>query len=116
MNKYVFLLRLKDENDRDAVKYLDLETGKFECNHYFASLRITGACFSGFETELKQMNYNEFETILTKEEIQKLFDFDKKIHDLGYGITQGDERYKKGLKYNKEIKNIIEKAKKKKNI
>ena len=107
--KKIFLLRLKDENDRDAVKYIDLETGKFECNHYFAGLRITGACFSGFEHELKQMNFDYFETILTNEELKRLWAFDDKIHQLGYGITQGDERYEKGLKYNDEIKDIIKK-------
>lgn len=109
MNKNVFLLRIKDENDRDAVKYLNLTTGQFECGHYFAGLRICGACFSGFENELKQYNYNDFETILTEEELNRLFDFDNKIHDLGYGITKDDERYKKGLQYNEDIKDIIAK-------
>lgn len=107
--KNVFLLRLKNETDRDAVKYLDLSTGKFECDHYFAGLRICEACFSGFEGELKKMNFNNFETILTEKELKKLFDFDDKIKQLGYGITKGDERYKKGLKYNEEIKSIIAK-------
>ena len=115
MKDYVFLLRLKDEEDKDAVKYLDLDTGKFECNHYFAGLRISGACFSGFEAELKKEKFENFETILTKEEIEKLWAFDEKIHQLGYNITEGDEKYKKGLKYNEEIKNIIAKLLSKEN-
>lgn len=105
--KKLFLLRIKDENDRDAIKYLDLESGKFECGHYFAGLRICGACFSGFESELKKYDYTNFDTILTEKELNRLWNFDNKIHDLGYGITKDDERYKKGLKYNEEIKDIL---------
>ena len=115
MNKYIFLLRIKDEGDRDAVKYLDLESGQFECGHYFAGLRICGACFSGFEKELKETSLNNFETILTHEELKRLWAFDDKIHQLGYGITAGDERYHKGLKYKEEIKDIIEKLKSEEN-
>lgn len=111
MNNSIFLLRLKDEQDRDAVKYLDLDTGKFECGHYFAGLRISGACFAGFEDEVKKMSFDNFETILSQEELKRLWAYDDKIHQLGYGITEGDERYKKGLKYNEEIKDIIAKLK-----
>lgn len=115
MNRYVFLLRIKDEQERDAVKYLDLETGKFECGHYFAGLRITGACFSGFESELKKKNIEDFETILTENEIKRLWAFDDKINQLGYGITKGDKRYQKGLHYNEEVEDIIEKLQSKEN-
>ena len=97
MNK--FLLKI-NENDRDCVKYLDTEgTGAFECGHYFAGLRISGACFSGSLKEIKEQNFENITTILTEEELKRLFEFNEKISELGCGIVQGDERYQKGLEY-----------------
>lgn len=107
MNK--FLLKI-NENDRDCVKYLDTEeTGAFECGHYFASLRINGACFSGFLKEIKEQSFENITTILTEEELKRLFEFNEKISELGFGIVQGDERYQKGLEYRAEIQDIIDK-------
>jgi hypothetical protein len=110
--EYLFLAKIKDSDDRDCVKYFDLDSGKFECDHYFSSLRISGACFSGFEKEFEEEvnnNYDNLETILTKEELLRLFKFNKEIKDLGYGITKGDERYEKGLKICQSIQDIIDK-------
>lgn len=107
MNK--FLLKI-NENDRDCVKYIDTEEiGAFECGHYFVGLRINGACFSGYLEEIKEQNFKNITTILTEEELKRLFEFDEKIHELGYGIVQGDKRYQKGLKYKAEIQDIIDK-------
>ena len=107
MNK--FLLKI-NENDRDCVKYLDTEeTGAFECGHYFAGLRISGACFSGSLKEIKEQNFENITTILTEEELKRLFEFNEKISELGFGIVQGDERYQKGLEYRAEIQDIIDK-------
>lgn len=104
-----FLLKV-NENDRDCVKYVDTnEIGSFECEHYFVGLRLSGACFSGFEDEIKKEDFENFTTILTKEELQRLFEFNDKIHELGYGITKDDERYNKGIKYREEIQDIIDK-------
>lgn len=109
--KYVFLLKT-NENDRDCVKYLNLKSlGEFSCGHYFSGVHITGACFSGFEQELREMDYNSFETILTEEELKRLFEFNDKIRELGYGITEGDERYQQGIKLKEEIQDIVEKLK-----
>ena len=82
MNKYVFLAKIKNSNDRDCVYYYELDSFTFECSHYFSGLRLSGACFSGFVQELKDIVNNDFdnlETILTKEDFNKLFDIDKKI-------------------------------------
>ena len=107
--EYIFLLKT-NEDDRDCVKYLDLKSlGKFECGHYFGGVHITGACFAGFEKELKEMSYNNFETVLTEEELKRLWKFDDKIHELGYNITEGDERYLKGIKLREEIQDIVDK-------
>lgn len=114
MSEKVFLLKT-DENDRDCVKYLDLETGAFECGHYFAGLRITGACFSGFESQLSKLDFESFETILTNDELQRLFDFSKQISELGYSIEVGSERYVKGLKIVESISDIIAKLKSEEN-
>lgn len=107
MNK--FLLKI-NENDRDCVKYIDTEEiGAFECGHYFVGLRINGACFSGYLEEIKEQNFKNITTILTEEELKRLFEFDEKIRELGYGIVQGDKRYQKGLEYKAEIQDIIDK-------
>lgn len=112
MNKYVFLAKVKNSDDRDCVKYLDLTSGEFECDHYFRGLHISGACFSGFKTELEEEvnnNFDNLETILTKDDFLRLFEFDKQISDLGYGIKKDDERYNKGLEFGKSIQDIIDK-------
>lgn len=107
MNK--FLLKI-NENDRDCVKYLDTEEiGAFECGHYFAGLRINGACFSGSLKEIEEQSFENITTILTEEELKRLFEFNEKISELGFGIVQGDERYQKGLEYRAEIQDIIDK-------
>ena len=107
MNK--FLLKI-NENDRDCVKYLDTEeTGAFECGHYFAGLRINGACFSGSLKEIEEQSFENITTILTEEELKRLFEFNEKISELGFGIVQDDERYQKGLEYRAEIQDIIDK-------
>lgn len=107
MNK--FLLKI-NENDRDCVKYLDTEeTGAFECGHYFVGLRINGACFTNSLKKIKEQSFENITTILTEEELKRLFEFKEKISELGYGIVQGDERYQKGLEYRAEIQDIIDK-------
>lgn len=37
--------------------------------------------------------------------------YNKELHELGYGITRGDDRYKKGIKIMNKIKPIINKLK-----
>lgn len=107
MNK--FLLKI-NENDRDCVKYLDTEKiGAFECGHYFVGLRINGACFTNSLKKIKEQSFENITTILTEEELKRLFEFKEKISELGYGIVQGDERYQKGLEYRAEIQDIIDK-------
>jgi len=106
--KYVFLLKVND-NDNDCVKYLDLSSGRFECGHYFASVRISGACFSGFEKELQKVDYKNFKTILTEEELNELWKLNDEITELGYGIEENSERYNKGLEIKQGIQNIIDK-------
>lgn len=106
--KYVFLLKV-NENDRDCVKYLDLSSGDFECGHYFGSVKISGACFSGFEKELQEESYENFKTILTKEELDRLWKFDEELNKLGFGIEKDSEKYHKGIELKQGIQDIIDK-------
>lgn len=106
----IFLAKIKDSDDRDCVYYV--EFCEFECEHYFGGLHLSGACFSGFEDEFKEIIANDFdklETILTKDEFIKLFELNDKIKALGYGIGRDSEKYKKGMQIIEVYKNTIEK-------
>ena len=63
-----FLGKELNTDDRDAVKYVEFDG--FECGHYFGGLSVCGACFFGFEKEFRELvekNFENIETILTKE-------------------------------------------------
>lgn len=47
MSEHLFLYRIKDSDDRDCCAYIDAAGPKFECNHYFSSIRLCGSCYSG---------------------------------------------------------------------
>lgn len=104
----VFLAKEKNSDDRDIVKYI--EFNGFECGHYFGGLHIVGACFSGFEKEFRDKVENDFEnieTILTKEEFKHLFELDDELDELGFGIEKDSDRYNKGMKIMAEFENTI---------
>lgn len=106
----LFLAKVNDINDRDVVKYIDFRG--FECDHYFGGLHIEGACFSGFEKELREVvenNFDALETILTRDEFMKLFELDDRISALGYGIKKDSEKYLEGMAILDEYQNTIEK-------
>ena len=71
MSKHLFLYRVKDSDDRDCCAYIDAAGPKFECNHYFSSIRLCGSCYSGG----KFPEYEEIETILTKDEYEEIISF-----------------------------------------
>ena len=107
MSEHVFLYRIKNSNDRDCCAYIDANDPDFVCNHYFSSVGICGSCYSGKDWA----NYDDIETILTRTEYNQLLKYKKELHELGYGITRGDDRYKKGIKIMRKIKPIINKLK-----
>lgn len=107
MSEHVFLYRIKNSNDRDCCAYIDANGPDFVCNHYFSSVGICGSCYSGKDWA----NYDDIETILTRTEYNQLLKYKKELHELGYGITRGDDRYKKGIKIMSKIKPIINKLK-----
>lgn len=109
MKRAIFLGRIKDD-DRDCCKYITVDG--FECGHYFGGLHVQGACFSGFETEFRELitnDFGKFETILTQEECLKLFEINDRLKALGFGIKQDSEKYFKGLDILKEFDTIINK-------
>lgn len=101
----LFLYRLKNDSSRDACAYINESPSTFECGHYFSGVGIQGACYCGGEFA----PYEDIDTILTKQEYQRLLKFNEDIKELGYGISKGDERYNKGIELIKDIQVIYDK-------
>lgn len=104
MSKYIFLYREKDSDDRDCCAYIEPQP-RFECSHYFGSIILHGACYCKHDFA----PYEDVETILAKNEYQALIDFNKAIDELGYGIKEGDDRFKRGMALCADIAPIIAK-------
>lgn len=117
----VFLYK-ENEDDRDAVKYIDTENiGKFECDHYFKPIGLQGANFwthlTSEITGRKDVKitypkikgfYDSIQTILTLDEFRKLVGYAISIGDLGFGIEKDDARYQIGIDATKAIQPIID--------
>lgn len=104
----IFLAKELNDDDRDIVKYL--EFNGFECGHYFGGLHIVGACFSGFEKEFREKvetDYENIETILTKEELEQMFELNDELKELGYGIEKDSDKYNKGMEIIEKFENTI---------
>lgn len=109
-----FIGKEKDNDKRDVVYYI--EFGGFVCNHYFSGFHLSGACFGGFEKEFKQLfDEGKIKSILTIQDIEKLYDIDNKLADLGFGIEKDSDRYKQGINLLKELDEIKEKLESKEN-
>lgn len=109
MSKYVFLYKEQGTDDRDCVKYIEINRyGKLECDHYFPSINLTGACFS-MGIELDNIDFDNIVSLLTEDEFKQLEQYNKSVNELGYGITKGDERYQKGIELYNSIKPILDK-------
>lgn len=105
MNKYLFLGRLKDQSDRDCCLYIENKNLRWECDHYFGRINLHGSCFchSGLP------DYDDLETVLSREEYKELMVYNGEIGKLGYGIKKDSERYKNGCALSKEIQHIFDK-------
>ena len=101
----VFLYKEIDCNDRDCCAYIESRPMRFECNHYFGGVNLHGSCYCGS----KFAPYEEIKTVLTKDEYDALIKFSKEIKRIGYGVTIGDERYKKGLELCEGIQYVYDK-------
>lgn len=103
MRNYLFLYRLKDTDDRDCCAYVEDSQPRFECNHYFGTVVLYGACYCMH----KFPDYKDIETVLTKRQYENLVNLNEELDSLGYGITEGDERYKKGIEIGEKINSIF---------
>lgn len=104
--KYLFLYRVKN-SDRDCCAYLENKPNRFECDHYFGRPILHGSCYCNSDWE----EYDDIETILTREEYEALIHFDEEIGKLGSGIKRGDERYQKGINLCADIQYVYDKLK-----
>ena len=104
MSKYVFLYK-DNSDDRDSCAYIETNPMRFECGHYFGGVNLHGACYSGS----KFANYEDIKTVLTENEYNQLVKFNEEIKALGYGISEGDERYNKGVELCKAIQPVYDK-------
>lgn len=112
MSRKVFLFKDNSE-DRDCVAYINNKLMRFECDNYFGGINLSGACWSGRDWE--EINYSDIKTILTEQEFNSLIQFDKNIHELGYGIKKDDERYNKGIELCNSIQYVYDKLNSKEN-
>lgn len=101
MSKYIFLYKENTE-DRDCCAYIEAKPMRWECGHYFGSVILHGACYSGHNFA----PYEDIKTILTEDEYNQLVKFNEEIKDLGFGIVKGDERYNKGVELCNAIQSV----------
>lgn len=107
----LFLAKIENSDDRDAVYYLDFD-GIRE-NGYFSNINLNGSCFSGFKKELLDVVENDFdslETIYTKEEIKQLFALDDELDKVKSCINIDKEKiHDRGVKITNEINCLLDK-------
>ena len=115
MNKYTFLYKENNTDDRDAVKYTELNRlNLLECGHYFPQIRTQGACFGG-SLKIDEIDFDNITSVLNKEEFEKLAEYNARIEALGYGLDKQPEKQEQAHAYFEEIKHIINKLKSKEN-
>lgn len=115
MEKYVFLYKENNTDDRDCVKYINIrEINKLQCGHYFSGIGLNGACFS-CGLNIDEIDFDNITTILTKEDFMLLNNYNNEIHNLGYGLDKQPEKIELAHKYFEDIKHIIDKLQSKEN-
>jgi len=116
MSRNTFIFKQQGTDDRDCVKYIQIERykGDLECEHYFPSITLSGACFSG-SANFSEIDFDTISTILTIEEFIILSNFNEGVRNVGYGIKKGDERHRQGLDLVKTIQPILVKLGSKEN-
>lgn len=101
MNKYVFLYKERDTEDRDCVKYIEsMPTG---------AIGIHGACFSSCLKE-NEFDYDNITTLLTRKDFDDIFLYNKEMSEIRFiTIHEGDEKYQKKLDLLELIKPVLDK-------
>lgn len=100
MTHYIFLGRTKDDG---ICYYIQDKPAEFECGHYFSTPYLTNANCSTHDFP----EYENLETILSKDEYDRLLKLKDDIYSLGFGIRGGDERYKRGLELRQSLLNDV---------
>lgn len=110
MSKKIFLFKDNSSaDDRDCVAYTYNEPLRFECGHYFYGVLLYGAAYCSSDLSEKLENYDNFTTLLTKEEFRALVSFSDAMSGLGYGMDKGDFRYRMGVALCELIQPIYDK-------
>ena len=104
MNRILFLGRLNNDDDRNCIY---TEHVCFECGHYWSSIRNMGSAWSGGHP-LHNISYDEITTGFTAEQWARAQEIDRSLSALGYGITEGDDRYLVGEALANEWNNLID--------
>lgn len=115
MVKKVFFCKELNTDDRDCVKYIQDKPIGFKKAHYFGGVYLQGPCFHNSINRFNNTDYDNIITILSKEEINLLVEFDKAMEDIGYAIEVGGPRYEYGMQYCKNIMSIYDKLNSKEN-
>ena len=96
MSEKIFVGRIKGDIDGDNCFYV--EKAKFECGHYFSKPHPEGACYScgwdGFNHDSKEYDYNNIETVLTKEEYTEFRKLIDELDSFGYCLDKPENAEK----------------------
>lgn len=84
MSKYLFLGRLKDQSNESCCLYIENKNPRWECDHYFGRINLHGSCFCHSDFP----DYDDLETVLSREEYKELIVYNGEIGKLGYGIKR----------------------------
>lgn len=100
MTHYIFLGRTKDDG---VCYYIQDKPAEFECGHYFSTPYLTNAnCLTHDFPE-----YENLETVLSKDEYGRFLQLKDDINSLGFGIKTGDKRYERGLALRQSLLNDV---------
>ena len=100
MKHYIFLGRTKDEG---ICYYVQDKPAEFACGHYFSTPYLTNA--NSLIHDFPE--YENLETILSKEDYDRFLELKNDIDSLGFGIRMGNKMYKRGLELRQSLLNDV---------
>lgn len=96
---------LYKNTDTNEVVYVDDRSFQWECGHYFSGLHFCGSRFYG-KSELP--DFDNIQTVMSKEDFEKLLSYDKAISNLGYGLDKNEEKRQQGQEICDKALKLIE--------
>lgn len=112
-----FLFKTKSKReDMDTYIINYITPMSFECGHYFGGGGISSPYYTD-ELNLEKIDFDNMQSILTREEFEFLLKKQKELRDLGYGLDSPERKdeYEKGLEILKELDCIYKKLQSKEN-